>query len=78
MGLTNTLEKAGLRRSTMIFEQGLALDELAQGASGGSQSPPTADAAGRGAVPHRRNSPMVTSGSRWGDVPAEASRYSSQ
>ena len=53
-----------------ILEQGLALDELvemktsiegeAQGESGGHQSPPTAGAAWRGAVPHhRRNSPMV-------------------
>ena len=52
------------------MEQGLALDEQvemkpsiereAQAESGGDQSPPTAGAAVRAAVPHRRrNSPMV-------------------
>ena len=53
-----------------ILEEGLALDELvemktsiegeAQGEFGGHQSPPTAGAAWKSAVPHhRRNSPMV-------------------
>ena len=75
MGLTNTLEedkKSRLRCGFMakILEQGLALHELVgmetsferevQGESGGDQSPPTADAAWRDAVPHhRRNSPIV-------------------
>ena len=53
-----------------ILEQGLALDELfgmktsiegeARGESGGHQSPPTAGAAWRDAIPHHRpNPPML-------------------
>ena len=53
MGLTNTLDNVKLgsdaASSTMILEQGLALDELAQGESG-TQSAPTTGAAGKDAV----------------------------
>ena len=70
------------------MEQGLALIELveikttiereAQGASGGDQSPPTAGAAGRAAVP---SSSELSDGEgvaarRGGDIPAEARKYS--
>ena len=55
MGLTHTLEqmKVGSDAASWakMLEQGLALQRKAQGESGGHQSPPTAGAAWRGAVP---------------------------
>ena len=70
------------------MEQGLALIELveikttiereAQGASGGDQSPPTAGAAGRAAVPPSSDlSDGEGVAARRDGIPAEAGKYSS-
>ena len=72
-----------------ILEQGLALDELvgtkailereAQWESGGDQSPPTAGAAERDAVPplSELSDGEGVAARREGDIPAEAGMYSS-
>ena len=71
------------------MEQGLALDQLieiktrlegeAQGESGGDQSPSTAGAAGRAAVPpsSELSDGEGAAARREGDIPAEAEKYSS-
>ena len=72
-----------------ILEQGLALDELvevktsiereAQGESSGEQSPPTAGAAGRAAVPpsSELSDDEGVAARREGGVPVEAGTHSS-
>ena len=72
----------------IVLERGLALDELvedrpegeAQGESGGHQSPPTAGAAWRAAVPpsSELSDGEGVAARREGGIPAKAGKYSSR
>ena len=86
-----TLEEENRLRCSFILEQGLLLDELvemktsiereAQGESDGDQSPPTAGAAEKAAVPPSSSSELSdgegVAARREGGIPAEAGKYSS-